>query len=198
MPPCSRCCSPAVYVADAWQTLSLGRWHKPGAAIFPIAIGVLLAISAISVLLEKHGADQSVPAAFSLPTGADLRRLLLLLAAFAIYFLVMPIIGNMVASALFLAASMWLLSDDPHRSIVRLSIYAIAIAIGFEWFFVRLLKVQMPGGRVPAMAVLTFRHSGARAKRRTLVRNCAPGISRNNLWIPGPREVACPGMTVQE
>jgi len=52
----------------------------------------------------------------------------------------------MVASALFLAASMWLLSDDPHRSIVRLSIYAIAIAIGFEWFFVRLLKVQMPGG----------------------------------------------------
>jgi hypothetical protein len=84
--------------------------------------------------------------AFSLPTGTDLRRLLLLLAAFAIYFLVMPIIGNMVASALFLAASMWLLSDDPPRSIVRISIYAIAIAIGFEWFFVRLLKVQMPGG----------------------------------------------------
>jgi len=87
-----------------------------------------------------------VPAAFSLPTGADLRRLLRLLAAFAIYFLVMPIIGNMVASALFLAASMWLLSDDPQRSIVRLSIYAIAIAISFEWFFVRLLKVQMPAG----------------------------------------------------
>ena len=136
----------AVYVTNTWQTLSLGRWHKPGAAIFPIAVGALLAISAISVLLEKHRADQSVPSTFSLPTGADLRRLLLLLAAFAIYFLVMPVIGNMVASALFLAASMWLLSDDPHRSIVRLSIYAIAIAIGFEWFFVRLLKVQMPGG----------------------------------------------------
>jgi hypothetical protein len=29
---------------------------------------------------------------------------------------------------------------------VRLSIYAIAIAISFEWFFVRLLKVQMPAG----------------------------------------------------
>jgi len=41
---------------------------------------------------------------------------------------------------------MWLLSDDPHWSIVRLSIYAVAIAISFEWFFVRLLKVQMPGG----------------------------------------------------
>ena len=87
-----------------------------------------------------------MPSTFSLPTGADLRRLLLLLAAFAIYFLAMPIIGNMVASALFLTASMWLLSDDPQRSIVRLSIYAIAIAVGFEWFFVRLLQVQMPGG----------------------------------------------------
>jgi Tripartite tricarboxylate transporter TctB family len=136
----------AGYVTDGWQTLSFGRWHKPGAAIFPIAVGVLLAISAISVLLEKHGADKSAPQAFSLPNGADLRRLLLLLAAFAIYFLVMPIIGNMVASALFLTASMWLLSDDPHRSIVRLSIYAIAIAISFEWLFVRVLKVQMPGG----------------------------------------------------
>ena len=29
----------AVYVVDAWQTLSFGRWHKPGAAIFPIAVG---------------------------------------------------------------------------------------------------------------------------------------------------------------
>ena len=137
----------AAYVTNAWQTLSPGRWHKPGAAIFPIAVGALLAISAISVLLEKHGgADQSGPATFSLPDGADLRRLLLLLAAFAIYFLMMPVIGNMVASALFLLASMWLLSDDPSRSLLRIAAYAVAIAISFEWFFVRLLQVQMPGG----------------------------------------------------
>ena len=58
----------ALCVTNAWQTLSVGRWHKPGAAIFPIALGALLAI------------------------------------------------------------------------------YAIAIALSFEWFFVRLLKVQMPGG----------------------------------------------------
>jgi hypothetical protein len=137
----------AVYVADAWQTLSVGRWHKPGAAIFPIAVGLLLAISAISVLLEKHGgADDPMPATFSLPAGADLRRLLKVLAAFAIYFLAMPLIGNMIASALFLLASMWLLSDDPKRSVVRLAIYAVVIALSFELFFVRLLKVQMPAG----------------------------------------------------
>ena len=115
-----------VYVVDAWQTLSVGRWHKPGAAIFPIAVGALLALSAISVLLEKHGgADDSVPATFSLPAGSDLRRLLLVLAAFA---------------------SMWLLSDDPGESAPRLAIYAVVIALSFEVFFVRLLKVQMPAG----------------------------------------------------
>ena len=137
----------AIYVVDAWQTLSIGRWHKPGAAIFPIAVGALLALSAISVLLEKHGgADDSVPATFSLPAGSDLRRLLLVLAAFAIYFLAMPIIGNMIASAMFLFASMWLLSDGPGKSAPRLAIYAVVMALSFEVFFVRLLKVQMPAG----------------------------------------------------
>jgi len=136
----------AFYVTNAWQTLSVGRWHKPGAAIFPIALGALLAISGLSVLFERRGSDGAMPATFTLPAGSDLRRLLLLLAAFALYFLMMPVIGNMVASALFLFASMWLLSDDPGRSLLRLAIYAIAIALCFEWFFVRLLQVQMPGG----------------------------------------------------
>ena len=136
----------AFYVTNAWQTLSVGRWHKPGAAIFPIALGALLAISGLSVLFERRGSDGAMPATFTLPAGSDLRRLLLLLAAFALYFLMMPVIGNMVASALFLFASMWLLSDDPTRSLLRLAAYAIAIALCFEWFFVRLLKVQMPGG----------------------------------------------------
>ncbi|MES1147964.1 MAG: tripartite tricarboxylate transporter TctB family protein [Bradyrhizobium guangdongense] len=135
------------YGFDTWQTLSFGRWHKPGAAIFPMAVAALMALSAISVLLERHrGADDPMPAAFALPAGADLRRLLSVLAAFAVYFLVMPLLGNMIASALFLLASMWLLSDDPNRSIVRLAIYAIVTAVIFEWFFVRLLKVQMPAG----------------------------------------------------
>ncbi len=137
----------AVYAVDAWQTLSMGRWHKPGAAIFPIALGLLLAIAAISVLLEKHGgADDPMPATFSLPAGADLRRLLKVMAAFALYFLAMPLLGNLIASALFLLATMWLLSDDPDKSVLRLSLYAVAMALMFEVFFVRLLKVQMPAG----------------------------------------------------
>jgi hypothetical protein len=137
----------AVYAVDAWQTLSMGRWHKPGAAIFPIAVGLLLAISAISVLLERHGGTHDpIPATFSLPAGADLRRLLNVMGVFALYFLAMPLLGNLIASALFLLAAMWLLSDAAGKSLLRLSLYAIVIALLFEVFFVRLLKVQMPAG----------------------------------------------------
>jgi hypothetical protein len=137
----------AVYAVDAWQTLSMGRWHKPGAAIFPLAVGLLLTISAISVLLERHGgAGDPMPATFSLPAGSDLKRLLMVLAAFAIYFLAMPLVGNMIASALFLFTTMWLLSDNPGKSPLRLAIYAAVGALVFELFFVRLLKVQMPAG----------------------------------------------------
>jgi hypothetical protein len=134
----------AVYTMQAWQTLSMGRWHKPGAAIFPLAVGLLLAISVLSE--RRGGAEDPMPATFSLPGGSDLRRLLLVLGAFAIYFLAMPVVGNMVASALFLLATMWLLSDGPDKSIVRLTIYAVVSALAFELFFVRLLKVQMPAG----------------------------------------------------
>ncbi len=137
----------AAYTVDAWQTLSMGRWHKPGAAIFPIAVGLLLAISVFSVLLERHGGTEDpMPATFSLPAGADLRRLLMVMAAFALYFLTMSLLGNLIASALFLLAAMWLLSDDPDKSVMRLSLYAVAMAVMFEVFFVRLLKVQMPAG----------------------------------------------------
>ena len=87
-----------------------------------------------------------MPATFSLPAGADLRRLLKVMGAFALYFLAMPLLGNLIASALFLLATMWLLSDDPDKSLLRLSLYAVAMALMFEVFFVRLLKVQMPTG----------------------------------------------------
>jgi Tripartite tricarboxylate transporter TctB family len=137
----------AVYTVDAWQTLSMGRWHKPGAAIFPIAAGLLLLISAVSVLLESNGsADSQIPATFTLPAGQDLKRLLLVLGIFAIYFLALPILGNMIASALFLLAAMRILADASEKSVLRLAIYAVVIAVMFELFFVRLLKVQLPAG----------------------------------------------------
>ena len=105
-------------LADA---VDLGRWHKPGAAIFPIAVGLLMAIAAISVLLERHGgADDPMPRDVLAACRRRSAAAASVMGAFAIYFLAMPLLGNLIASALFLLATMWLLSDDPDKSTLRL------------------------------------------------------------------------------
>ena len=91
------------YTFYAWRELGFGRWHRPGAAIFPIAVGVIMAIAAIAVFLErKETSDEVHGARFALPEGTDLRRLAAVLGAFAVYFVAMEFIGHLIASALFL------------------------------------------------------------------------------------------------
>src|SRR5690242_3066324 len=132
------------YTFYAWQELGFGRRHRPGAAIFPLAVGAIIAIACIAVLLERRDTSDEVHGAtFSLPGGEDLRRLILVLGAFAIYFVAMEYIGHMIASALFLFVAMAVLSD---KSRIRLAAYAVIIALAFELFFVRFLQVQMPYG----------------------------------------------------
>ncbi len=132
------------YMVYAWRELGFGRWHRPGAAIFPVAVGVMIAIASIAVFLERKETSSAVHGArFALPEGADLRRLAAVLGAFAIYFVAMEFIGHLIASALFLFAAMTILSD---KSKIRLAIYAAAIAVSFELLFVRFLQVQMPYG----------------------------------------------------
>lgn len=134
----------AAYTFHAWSELGFGRWHRPGAAIIPIAVGVMIAIASVAVLLERRQMSNDVHGAtFTLPAGGDLRRLGFVLGAFAIYFVAMEFIGHLIASALFLFAAMAMLSD---KSRLRLAIYAVAIAVSFELFFVRFLQVQMPYG----------------------------------------------------
>ena len=132
------------YTFYAWRELGFGRWHRPGAAIFPIAVGGIMAIAAIAVFLErKETSDEVHGARFALPEGTDLRRLAAVLGAFAVYFVAMEFIGHLIASALFLFAAMAILSD---KSKLRLAIYAAVIAVSFELVFVRFLQVQMPYG----------------------------------------------------
>jgi hypothetical protein len=132
----------AAYTFYAWRELGFGRWHRPGAAIFPVGVGVMIAIAAIAVLFERRDTEVH-GSSFTLPSGENLRRLVFVLGAFAIYFVAMDYIGHIIASALFMFVAMALLSD---KARLRLAIYAATIAVAFEVVFVRLLQVQMPYG----------------------------------------------------
>lgn len=134
------------YTFYAWQELGFGRWRAPGAAIFPIAVGIMIVIASIAILFERKDSSEGLlGATFQLPVGDDLTRLGGVLIAFAIYFVAMNFIGHLIASALFMFAAMVILSD---KSKVRLAIYAVLLAVSFELLFVRFLQVQMPYGFV--------------------------------------------------
>ncbi len=134
----------AAYIFYAWHELGFGRWRRPGAAIFPVGVGAMIAIASIAVLFERRDTSDDIHGiSFTLPGGENLRRLVFLLGAFAVYFVAMDYIGHMIASALFMFVAMALLSD---KSRLRLAIYAATIAVAFEVLFVRLLQVQMPYG----------------------------------------------------
>ena len=124
----------------------------------------------------------TMPATFSLPAGADLRRLLLLLAAFAIYFLAMPVIGNMIASALFLFASMWLLSDDPdpiaaaardlrHR---HCAVLRVVLRPASESADAR--RACSGNGCFDTLVIPGRREASNPESRTSQVRNCAPSV----------------------
>ena len=164
---CWRCCWRRSTRSIAWQTLSMGRWHKPGAAIFPIALGLLLAISACrccwngmaapTIRCRRHSRCRPAPIWPAADGAGRVRALLPGDAA----------LGNMIASALFLLATMWLLSDDPGRSLLRLAIYAVVMALMFECVLRAAAARCRCHGGVEAVAVLTRVIPGVTRSART-------------------------------
>lgn len=134
------------YIYYAWAELGFGRWRSPGAAIFPIAAGIIVAIASISILIEgKQTSEELHGATFTLPQGENLRRLIFVLGSFAAYFVAMEYVGHQSASAIFLMAAMGLIAE---KLTVKIAIYAVIIAVAFQLFFVRFLQVQMPKGLI--------------------------------------------------
>jgi putative tricarboxylic transport membrane protein len=134
------------YVYYAWTELGFGRWRSPGAAIFPIAVGVIVALASISVLLERAGKSEEMHGAtYTLPQGESLRKLVFVLGSFAIYFVAMEYAGHQAASAIFLIVAMSLIAEE---LTVKIAIYGVVIALAFQLLFVRFLQVQMPKGLI--------------------------------------------------
>lgn len=136
----------APYVYYAWTELGFGRWRSPGAAIFPIAVGVIVALASLSVLFERKDTSEELHGAtYTLPQGENMRKLVFVLGAFAIYFVAMEYAGHQAASAIFLIVAMSLIAEE---LTVKIAIYGVIIALAFQLVFVRFLQVQMPKGLI--------------------------------------------------
>lgn len=130
----------AAYLGLA-QELSVGTLDQPGAAVFPIAVGGLMILVSLASIWEGWKLDRSEQVEF--PTGADLKRLLGLVVLLLGYFVALPWLGQLLASAVFGAMLIRLLSDGGWtRSIVSGTVMAVVLYAVFVAGF----KVAMPQG----------------------------------------------------
>ena len=130
----------AAYLALSFQ-LPFGIVKRPGAAVFPVIVGVIVVLASLATLWEGWRMEPAVR--IDLPAGADGRRVGALAALLLGYFLVLPWLGHVIAGALFIALAMRLLST---YSWPRLIAYAAVAESALYVVFVRLLQVPLPAG----------------------------------------------------
>lgn len=130
----------AGYLALSFR-LPFGQVARPGAAVFPVLVGIVLMLASLTVIWEGWKMDRAT--AVELPAGADRMRLLGLIGLLLAYFLLLPWLGQLASSALFCAVLMRLLSKAPWPRIV---IYSLVISAALYTVFIHLLNVPMPRG----------------------------------------------------
>jgi len=121
--------------------LPLGQMDKPGAAVFPIIVGVMLIVASLDTLWEGCQMDKDVQIA--LPVGADCKRLLGLIGLLFGYVVILPWLGQLIVSMLFCVLVLRLLTD---LGWLRILANSLVISIVIYVLFIILLKVPMPHG----------------------------------------------------
>lgn len=121
--------------------LPFGRMDQPGAAIFPIIVGITLVLGSLATVAEgmRAGPDEE----YALPIGADRNRVVLLIALLCGYVALLPVVGQFAAGALFIAVLMRSLSK---LGWPRIILYSLIMAAALHFLFVTFLKVPLPTG----------------------------------------------------
>ena len=135
----------AVAAFFIWGALRMpaGTFAVPGPAMVPLILGILLAASAVMLLVKtlvSRAPDPSRPVTFGLPAV-----LILFGALTAVSFAFEPA-GFMATISVFLFA---MLRTFSRLGTLRSALLAIVITLVTYWFFVNLLGVNLPRGPWP-------------------------------------------------
>jgi putative tricarboxylic transport membrane protein len=131
------------YGQQAWAKLPMGQIRQPGAAVFPLIVAVVMAISSLMILLEERRSLDSKEGPLGLPSGAGLHRLLGAAASLVGYVLMAYLVGHLIASILLSLALVHLIHPG---SWVRTIVIGLAISLSTYGLFVSMLGVPLPGG----------------------------------------------------
>ncbi|WMT89376.1 tripartite tricarboxylate transporter TctB family protein [Pelagibacterium sp. H642] len=127
-----------VYLFEG-KNLDLGRMGAPGPGIFPLIVGVILALVSVGVIADALLTRRAGSAGF--PKGENLKRLAVIFGAFLIYVGVINVVG-------FLAATVSLVTFYTrmvgHISWLKAVICGIGVTAVVWAAFVLILGVRLP------------------------------------------------------
>ena len=89
--------------------LPFGQLDQPGAGVFPVFVGAVLAIASLVTIQEGWSANRKETVEF--PAGADRWRVISLVALLFGFFFALPWLGQLVSSTIFCALPMRILSN---------------------------------------------------------------------------------------
>lgn len=133
-------------VAVAYTATAAGRYTYwtatgPGSGFFPFWLGLVLA--ALSALLLVSAARRPEPGPAWLPTGHGGARLVVVVAVTAAFIALLPVLGMVLGTGLFLGVLLRMLEGHSWRATLGVAVGAAAA----NWaLFVLWLKVPFPVG----------------------------------------------------
>ncbi len=123
------------------NSLPFGRMRAPGPGVFPMFVGVLLALVSLGVILEAIVTRE--PGRTTYPYGPDMRRLLLVSGCFVLYVALLMTIGFLAATIFFVTCFGRFVGNV---SWVRAGIGGLGIALTVWAVFTLVLGVRLPAG----------------------------------------------------
>ncbi|MBM9593161.1 tripartite tricarboxylate transporter TctB family protein [Roseitranquillus sediminis] len=127
-----------VYLLEG-RTLDFGTMDAPGPGIFPLAVGILMAVVSLGVIAEARTTRE--PGKLHLPAGYDATRLLSVFTALVVFVLALSVLGLPIAAFLFVAFYVRLVGRVTWAASV---LSGAGVAIGVYVVFEVLLGVRLP------------------------------------------------------
>lgn len=132
-----------IAIGYLWMSFQLpfGKIDEPGAALFPVIVGVVLAAASLITMLEGWKLDRAEQ--IELPTGSDRKRLLKTIGLLLGYFLLLPLLGQIITSTVVCTLLFRVLSKISWSRVVA---YSLAMSIALNIVFIFMFKIPMPRG----------------------------------------------------
>lgn len=129
-------------LAYLWQALllPLGTEDRPGAGLFPVAVGLAFAVISVLTGLEAlRGRDED--ATYTLPRGLRRRRMLTVLGALVGLLVALPLLGLLISGSAFAVVALRVLGAGTW---LRSALYGCGLGVAVHLLFVVLLEVSFP------------------------------------------------------